>query len=481
VGALANSVMFLPTLGGTTDWTYSSAVNGFQSPSLGGLVNGSTYTYRAESLDLTQWEVGVGVYNSGTGVLTRAYVMYNSAGTGVGVGQSGAGSKISFTVAPNVGIVASAEDLGMSFVITGIDKSGGTDVGAKINAFIQATPAYSRIILPVGLYFTTVTIVVDNGRTLIGASGGYIAATTPTSGACIQGNLTVTPIVKCDGGAGSQSCSVKNLNISRIAGSFASTVIALQLNAVNNATFADLFISRSGTGIDLLDGNVTIRFEHITIHYVNFFYVAMHATAVEISWNMCRFGINGGVDVACTGYVFMDGGGWDTIRFDNCQWNTSIGGGVQHGVYFNAYNAANPNGIFRISLLHAEGMSATFMVMVGCTALIPRVAIHNSQINSPGVTFTTATQFNEMSIVGTDINMNVGFTTLHNSRFVGNLVSGTFAIDTSNGCTISGNRFYSSVTITGVCTRTNVVANSIDGTITDTASGTGYLRANNSN
>jgi hypothetical protein len=102
---------FNPTSGGTTDFTYSSAVTGYQSPALAGISNGATYSYRAENASLSEWEIGTGTYNTGTGVLTRGTVLYNSAGTGTGAGQSGAGSKISFSTTPQVAIVALAEDL----------------------------------------------------------------------------------------------------------------------------------------------------------------------------------------------------------------------------------------------------------------------------------------------------------------------------------------------------------------------------------
>lgn len=93
---------FVPTAGGTSDWTYSSAVLGYQSLAAAGAVNGATYSYRAESADLLQWEVGTGVYNSGTGVLTRAVVLFNSSGTT---------AKINFAIAPQVAVVALAEDI----------------------------------------------------------------------------------------------------------------------------------------------------------------------------------------------------------------------------------------------------------------------------------------------------------------------------------------------------------------------------------
>jgi hypothetical protein len=50
--SLLNVCRFNPTAGGTTDWTYSSAVQGYQSLSAAGAVNGETYSYRAESADL---------------------------------------------------------------------------------------------------------------------------------------------------------------------------------------------------------------------------------------------------------------------------------------------------------------------------------------------------------------------------------------------------------------------------------------------
>jgi hypothetical protein len=100
MAAFLNVCRFNPTAGGTTDWTYSSAVNGYQSPAAANVVNGRLYKYRAESADLSQWELGEGVYNSG--VLTRATVLFNS---------SGSTSKINFSTAPQVAIVALKEDL----------------------------------------------------------------------------------------------------------------------------------------------------------------------------------------------------------------------------------------------------------------------------------------------------------------------------------------------------------------------------------
>lgn len=106
----ANSVLFTPTLGGTTDFVVSAAVQGFMTPALAGAPTG-VYKYRAESADLSQWEIGLGTYTSGTTTLTRTTVLYNSSGTGTAAGQSGAGTKINFAAPPNVGLVVLAEEL----------------------------------------------------------------------------------------------------------------------------------------------------------------------------------------------------------------------------------------------------------------------------------------------------------------------------------------------------------------------------------
>lgn len=53
MAAFIDGCRFNPTAGGTTDWTYSSAVTGYQSPAAAQAVNGAIYRYRAESADLS--------------------------------------------------------------------------------------------------------------------------------------------------------------------------------------------------------------------------------------------------------------------------------------------------------------------------------------------------------------------------------------------------------------------------------------------
>lgn len=99
-GAFVNVCRFLANAGGTGDFVVASAVAGFQTPASASAVNGTVYSYRAESTDLTQWEIGEGAYTSGTTTLARTTVHASSTG-----------AKVNFSAAPQVAIVALSGDL----------------------------------------------------------------------------------------------------------------------------------------------------------------------------------------------------------------------------------------------------------------------------------------------------------------------------------------------------------------------------------
>lgn len=146
---------FTPTAGGTTDFTYSSAIVGYQSPTAAGVVNGRAYKYRAESADLSQWENGEGTYNTSTGVLTRTTVLFNSAGST---------AKINFAVAPNVGIVLLKEDL------ISVEES---------NAFTATQKAQARAnidVLKKNYIINGAMMISQENGTTAGTTSGYYPA-----------------------------------------------------------------------------------------------------------------------------------------------------------------------------------------------------------------------------------------------------------------------------------------------------------------
>lgn len=111
MAAFLDGCRFNPTLGGTTDFIVSSNVPGYQTPALAGGVNARVYKWRAESADLSQWEDFEGTYTVSSTTVARTTVLYNSSGTGTGPGQSGAGTKITFSTVPQVACIALKEDL----------------------------------------------------------------------------------------------------------------------------------------------------------------------------------------------------------------------------------------------------------------------------------------------------------------------------------------------------------------------------------
>jgi hypothetical protein len=160
---------FNPTSNGTGSFVVSSAVNGYQTPALAGAVDGATYRYRAESADLTQWEVGTGVYTVSTITLTRATALYNSSGTGTGTGQSGAGTKISFTLVPQVGLVLLADDLvpGQIIGTPTNDNAAAGNVGEYISSSI---PSGSAVALSNGISSNITSIPLTAGDWDVSAS-----------------------------------------------------------------------------------------------------------------------------------------------------------------------------------------------------------------------------------------------------------------------------------------------------------------------
>jgi hypothetical protein len=103
MASFVNICMFNAASSGTGNFVVSSAVNGYQTPASAGAVNGAIYRYRAENADLSQWEVGFGVYTTGSTTLARTQILHNS---------SGDTSAINFSTAPKVGIVALGQDIG---------------------------------------------------------------------------------------------------------------------------------------------------------------------------------------------------------------------------------------------------------------------------------------------------------------------------------------------------------------------------------
>lgn len=75
---LANRARMTCNAPGTSDFVFTGAADGHQSFESGGVVNGDRVYYGAETFNRSDWEVGLGTYNSATDTLVRDTVLSSS-------------------------------------------------------------------------------------------------------------------------------------------------------------------------------------------------------------------------------------------------------------------------------------------------------------------------------------------------------------------------------------------------------------------
>jgi hypothetical protein len=131
MAGILDRCQFNPTANGTADFVVSAALTGYQTPASAGAVNGKTYYYGAESLDKTQWELGLGTYSTGTTTLARTTILYSSSG----------GSKVNFTFVPNVFVTFLAENIANTSDI-GLVKPDGTTISINGSGVISVNSAF---------------------------------------------------------------------------------------------------------------------------------------------------------------------------------------------------------------------------------------------------------------------------------------------------------------------------------------------------
>jgi hypothetical protein len=375
------------------------------------------------------------------------------------------------------GIKVAANALGNDWVtiIDTLDNTGATDVGAALNAAIQAAPQFSILILPFGIYQTSVTILLNGGRTLQGMSGGINNAL-PTAGTCIRGALGLATVVRMDGEGGSSSCTLRGVQITREAGAIPAVCYGLQLYHLNNSLIEDVYISRCAVGIYFVDLNVTVRLNRVTTFGIVQFHWYLQAQAIEIYFDNCRCGINGSADFnGVDAYMVLDGGAWDTIRVYNSQWNQGVPGGlgVKFGIQFMNFNGANPNGILMLNNMHIEGINTFFVVGANNTAPINRFGIVGCQINLACEIFGSPAMFTEVTFTGARIMTPIFTVDRQNNMVISGCIfsASPVIVNAVTGFVCTGNLFYGSVTLEGACSKSIFTGNAVGGTLNNAASG----------
>jgi len=170
---------FTAVSAGTGSFVVSAAVTGYQTPLTAGASNFS-YRYRAESADLTQWEIGTGAYTSSNVTLSRTPLINSVAGT----------SAINFTLAPQVGMgIILAED----FMGTGQILATATNDSAttgNVGEYVSATlPSSSATALTTTVTATLASMPLGAGDWDVHANLGFTPASSATSIDLLRGSI----------------------------------------------------------------------------------------------------------------------------------------------------------------------------------------------------------------------------------------------------------------------------------------------------
>ncbi len=205
-----NGCVFIPVSNGLGDFVVNMPLQGWMTPAQAGAQNGQQYRYRAATQDGAEWEIGTGLYVSGTVTLQRDTVLKSS----------NADALVNFVSIPQVTLTIFAED-----VASGIyheEYTGDGTVGpynlvntpmsqtaswVSVGGVMQPNSAYTLLNdtitfteaitngLPWAITFFVAPLATQNlisiqyaEHTGIASAGPFNLLSTPTSGA----NLMVT-------------------------------------------------------------------------------------------------------------------------------------------------------------------------------------------------------------------------------------------------------------------------------------------------
>jgi hypothetical protein len=321
---------------------------------------------------------------------------------------------------------------------------GITDDAAAIQLALDSSAA---VYLPSATYYLASGITVPEG-TILWSEG--CAPSNPPSGTVLLFALSVATCITMGGSsANNQSCSIKGFSINRAAGVVPSGSIGV-LNQNTYASFIEnigvfrqtialKFLGDAATkGIACMVSKVytgTISDSHV-----------VQDTFPEIRFEQCRFGMNGGGDVACNSYIRVQGGsttnpanGPNSFVAVNCQFNQ--GGGAAVASFLNFANktvgSISDTTLWQFVGCYIENVSTSIVSSDSTWNSLTRLIISGCMINAPTSGFwglNAATQINE-SVISSNVIFSL-FT-----------LAPTLQI---NYLVVSDNMFGNNVSVTGV-------------------------------
>ncbi|WP_404609737.1 glycosyl hydrolase family 28-related protein [Caballeronia udeis] len=386
-------------------------------------------------------------------------------------------SKLSYTLGVTGGVARAVNlrlDDWISAIGAGVTGNGSTDDSGTLQNVLNNSPAGSIVWLPPLTYRIASGITVPPGKALVGLSlGGSTAQNT----SILMADLGVAVPVTIDGGAASGACALMAVTVTRAAGTIPAGSIGVVVQNTNESILQDVYSLRASIGYSIAGAsqtNLGVRLLRCLSSQITDAH-AVISNSVETTFDSCRFGRNGGADVACNAFVRISGPTVDTVRFPNSQFNQS-GANANYVIQFVGY-AGNPNGIFTFSECHME----TWNGVVNCdaTSTPTRLRFIACTINGSGPIYSgPAAALTEFMLTGNNINGGGTLTLDQHVQSVlsGNQIDSTILVNAGSQV-IVGNSFAGAVTLQGAAVKTIFVGNAV-GSLTNTMTGT-FAVANN--
>jgi|GEM_PF-2955465 len=331
-------------------------------------------------------------------------------------------------------------------------------------------------IIPDGGYYTTATIVVPANVTLSGTSLG---TTLTSSNVEIIGSLSLSPVIESNGGGGSAQTSLRNISVTRVAGTIPSGVIGVKVASTDYSSLVDVNIFRHAIPLSI-EGQLSCNCERVVIYGVTDAY-AVIKDIPQVTFTNCSFGRNGGeLGLVATDIIRISGAA-DTINFIRCQLNPTVTG-VANAINFKDYHGGG-NGIVHFDACHIENMTK-IIVSDSLTLSIPRFTMTgctvSNAVDNPFTSLHANTSIAEWNISNCVITGTTTFTKGSILTLIGNRFSGAvhLALSVAN---VTGNTFNTGASLSGVWSNLVFSNNIFDGlaqTLTDTSTGVKHIFGN---
>lgn len=193
--AFVDACWFTAGSSGTADFADGTALSAFRSMAGAGAVDGEVYSYRAESIDRTQWEMGYGAYSSSGNTLARTVTASSAGGT----------TKVDFSAAPIVSLQPLARDFGNLVPFTAASSSGpasldlAEDTDSGSNKVTLAAPSSLGSDVAVTLPSSSGTLPLDTlgqGQHTIFVPAGAMTPATTNGAARGTGESTTNKVMR---------------------------------------------------------------------------------------------------------------------------------------------------------------------------------------------------------------------------------------------------------------------------------------------